>query len=102
MLSNKKLFTITNGQILVSEVFFIVMTIKHQLIMASEVEEAVDSKSLICPKLLLRTNNLILLMLDNKGLIDYCHIHNYLIEFRNELPKLSLVFGGSEILPVEF
>jgi hypothetical protein len=102
MLSTKKLFTITNGQVLVSEAFFIVMTIKHQLIMASEVEEAIDSKSLICPKLLLRTNSLISLMLDNKGLIDYCHIHNYLIEFRNELPKLSELFGGSGLLPIEF
>ena len=70
--------------------------------MASEVEEAIDSKSLICPKLLLRTNSLISLMLDNKGLIDYCHIHNYLIEFRNELPKLSELFGGSGLLPIEF
>lgn len=102
MLSKKELFTIKNGQLVVSEVFFIIMTIKHQLIMASEVEQAIDKNSFICPKLLLRTNNLISLMLDSNCLIDQCEIHNYLINFRNELPKLSVVFGGSDVFPIDF
>lgn len=102
MLSKKELFTIKDSQLVVSEVFFIIMTIKHQLIMANEVEQAIDKNSFVCSKLLIRTNALISLMLDKQGLIDQCEIHNYLINFRNELPKLSLVFGGSGILPIEF
>ena len=102
MLSKKELFTIKDSQLVVSEVFFIIMTIKHQLIMANEVEQAIDKNSFVCSKLLIRTNALISLMLDKQGLIDQCEIHNYLINFRNELPKLSELFGGSGLLPVEF
>ena len=90
-----------HGEYAVPDVFFIVMTIKHQLVMAAEVEQAIDSKSFICPQLLLRTNALISEMMNNPT-IHQSDIHNYLVNLRNELPKLSSVFGGSGIFPMEF
>ena len=102
LLSNKQVVVPDeHGEYAVPDVFFIIMTIKHQLVMAAEVEQAIDKKSFICPQLLLRTNALISQMMDNPK-IHQSDIHNYLLNFRNELPKLSLVFGGSGILLIEF
>lgn len=100
LLANQQVVTPDEqGEYAVPDVFFIIMTIKHQLVMAAEVEQAIDKKSFICPQLLLRTNNLISQMMSSPT-IHQSDIHNYLINFRNELPKLSLVFGGSGILPI--
>lgn len=85
----------------VPDVFFIIMTIKHQLVFASEVEESISKDSHISAVLLVRTNNLISQMM-NQDAIHQSDLHNYLINFRTELPKLSELFGGSGLLPVEF
>ena len=103
MLNNNEVLQVNDKkEYLVPDVFFIIMTIKHQLLFADEVEQAVDKNSHICCVLLLRTNNLISEMLENREFIHQSEIHNYLINFRQELPKLSVVFGGSGILPMEF
>lgn len=103
MLSGNKVLQINEKrEYAVSDVFFIIMTIKHQLMFADEVEQAINKNSHICCMLLLRTNNLISEMLHNGEFIHQSQIHNYLINFRQELPKLSVVFGGSDQLPVEF
>ena len=102
MLSDNKVLQINEKrEYAVPDVFFIVMTIKHQLLFADAVEQAINKDSHICCMLLLRTNNLISQMMSNHY-IHQSDIHNYLVNFRNELPKLSLVFGGSDQLPVEF
>lgn len=85
----------------VPDVFFIIMTIKHQLVFASEVEETISKSSHISAVLLVKTNNLISQLLTQQT-IHQSDVHNYLINFRTELPKLSIVFGGSGLLPVEF
>lgn len=103
MLNNNEVLQVNDKkEYLVPDVFFIIMTIKHQLLFADEVEQAVDKNSHICCVLLLRTNSLISEMLENREFIHQSEIHNYLINFRQELPKLAVLFGGSSNLPMEF
>lgn len=100
-LKEDSIFKHEHGEYDVSNIFFVFMTVKHELTFMDSAEQAIDKNSHICSILLLRTNNLLSQLLDSKT-IHKNDIHNYLINFRNELPKLSELFGGSGLLPVEF
>ena len=100
-LKEDSVFKPEHGEYDTANIFFVFMTVKHELTFMDSAEQAIDKNSHICSILLLRTNNLLSQMLDSKT-IHKNDIHNYLINFRNELPKLSELFGGSGLLPIEF